>query len=91
MLEIAPWLGLFVFGIAIGALGTITGAGGGFLLVPVLLMLYPDNSVKVLTSISMAVVAVNAASGSVAYARFHLIDYRAGLTLAAAGIPAACW
>jgi uncharacterized membrane protein YfcA len=68
--------------------GSITGAGGGFLLVPVLLLLYPDEPVGIVTSISLAVVAINAASGAVVFARLRLIDYRAGLTLAAAGIPA---
>src|SRR6266545_6454317 len=88
LLEAAPWLGLFLLAIPIGMLGSMTGAGGGFLLVPVLLVLYPAEPVSVLTSISLAVVAVNAASGSAAFARFRLINYRAGLTLAAAGIPA---
>src|SRR6266542_2505265 len=85
--EAAPWLGLFLLAIPIGMLGSMTGAGGGFLLVPVLLVLYPAEPVSVLTSISLAVVAVNAASGSAAFARFRLINYRAGLTLAAAGVP----
>jgi uncharacterized protein len=35
--------GLVVLGIAIGAFGTLIGAGGGFLLVPLLLLLsLPD-------------------------------------------------
>jgi len=86
---VAPWVGLTLLAIPIGVIGSLTGAGGGFLLVPVLLLLYPDESVTIITSISLAVVAVNAASGSVAFSRFHLIDYKAGLTLALAGIPAA--
>jgi uncharacterized protein len=90
MLEsFAPWFGLFLLAIPIGMVGSLTGAGGGFLLVPVLLLLYPDEPVRVITSISLAVVAVNAASGSAAFSRLHLIDYRAGLTLAVAGIPSA--
>jgi uncharacterized membrane protein YfcA len=87
--QLAPWLGLFLLAIPIGMLGSLTGAGGGFLIVPLLLVLYPDEPVSILTSISLAVVAINATSGSVAFARFRLIDYRVGLTLAAAGIPAA--
>ncbi len=56
-------------GFLVGAYGTLIGAGGGFVLMPVLLVLYPGQSPELLTSISLAVVFFNAASGSWAYAR----------------------
>lgn len=90
MLETAlPWLGLALLGAVIGTFGTLIGAGGGFLLVPILLLLYPDDSAETITTISLAVVFANALSGSVAYARLGRIDYRTGLIFAVAGAPGA--
>lgn len=76
-------------GVALGAFGTLIGAGGGFLLVPILLLLYPHESPQLITSVSLAVVFFNAASGSLAYARMGRIDYRAALVFAAAATPGA--
>jgi len=80
------WL-LFAIGLLVGGLGTLIGAGGGFILVPVLLFLYPSLQPDAITAISMAIVACNAASGTVAYARAQRIDYRAGIQFAAFTIP----
>ena len=66
-------------GAGIGAFGTLVGAGGGFVLVPVLLFLYLHRSPEEITSISLVFVLVNAASGSIAYARQRVIDYRSAL------------
>jgi len=74
-------------GVAVGAVGTLVGVGGGFLLVPILLFLYPDDPPDVITSISLAVVFINAVSGSIAYGFQRRIDYRVGLLLAMATIP----
>lgn len=76
-------------GFIVGTYGTLIGAGGGFVLVPLLLLLYPKESPEVITSISLAVVFFNALSGSVAYARMGRIDYKAGLLFAVATIPGA--
>lgn len=83
------YLGLIALGIAVGAYGTLIGAGGGFVLMPVLLLLYPNQSADLLTSISLAVVFFNALSGSEAYALMKRIDYRSGLLFAGATIPGA--
>ena len=82
-------LALVGLGFATGAYGTIIGAGGGFVLMPLLLLLYPKDNPEILTSISLAVVFFNALSGSEAYALMRRIDYRAGLTFAVATIPGA--
>ena len=79
---------LVLLGFAVGAYGTIVGAGGGFLLVPALLILYPGYSQQEITSISLFVVLATAVSGSIAYARRRLIDYRTALIFAAVSIPA---
>lgn len=80
---------LIAIGFAVGTYGTLIGAGGGFILVPVLLFLFPDEQAATITAISLAVVFFNAVSGSVAYARQRRIDYRSGVSFAIATVPGA--
>jgi uncharacterized membrane protein YfcA len=75
-------LAFLLLGLAVGAFGTIVGAGGGFILLPVLLFAFPGEPASVLAGISLAVVFVNAASGSFAYARLGRIDFRSGIVFA---------
>ncbi len=56
---------------------------------PVLLLLYPNESPEIITSISLAVVFFNTLSGSGAYARMRRIDYKSALLFSAATIPGA--
>jgi uncharacterized membrane protein YfcA len=83
------YLWLIPLGFVIGAYGTLIGAGGGFVLVPALLLLYPHENPEIITSISLAVIFFNALSGSAAYARMKRIDYKSGLLFAVAAIPGA--
>lgn len=83
------YLGLVALGVGVGCYGTLIGAGGGFVLMPVLLLLYPNQNADLLTCISLAVVFFNALSGSEAYALMKRIDYRAGMVFAVATIPGA--
>jgi uncharacterized membrane protein YfcA len=78
---------LLLIGFIIGTCGTLIGAGGGFILVPFLLLTDHKLSTEIITAISIAVVAANAISGSIAYARSGRIDYKAGLLFAACTIP----
>ncbi|MGC4037091.1 MAG: sulfite exporter TauE/SafE family protein [Chitinophagaceae bacterium] len=78
---------LIAIGFLIGALGTMIGAGGGFLLVPLLIFTHPAMPAGVTTAISIAVVALNAISGSIAYSRAGRIDYKAGLLFGLFTIP----
>jgi hypothetical protein len=78
---------LIITGFLIGIFGTLIGAGGGFVLVPILILSYPELSPEIYTAISMAIVAANAISGSVAYARSGRIDFKAGLLFALFTIP----
>lgn len=86
MLSAVAWIAI---GLGVGVYGTLIGAGGGFILVPALLLLYPGLSAKQLTAISLAAVFVNATSGSLSYGRLRRIDYRTGVVLAAATLPGA--
>ena len=80
---------LACMGLFAGAFGTVIGAGGGFILVPVLLLLYPDKTPEQITSISLAVVFFNALSGSIAYRKMKRIDYKSGLLFSTATVPGA--
>jgi uncharacterized protein len=80
-------VGLVLLGVAVGAFGTIVGSGGGFILTPILLLLYPHEQAATITAISLTAVFFNAASGSAAYAHQRRIDYRSGVLFAAAALP----
>lgn len=82
-------LWLAPLGFVVGAFGTLIGAGGGFILMPVLILLFPQETPAAITSMSLAVVFFNALSGSVAYGRMRRIDLKAGLVFSAATIPGA--
>ncbi|HMS60470.1 MAG TPA: TSUP family transporter, partial [Tepidiformaceae bacterium] len=73
---------LVPLGVAVGAFGTLVGAGGGFVLVPVLLLLYPDRDPETITSMSLFVVWANATSGTLAYVRQRRVDYFSGIWFA---------
>jgi len=83
------YAGLISLGFFVSAYGTLIGAGGGFVLMPLLLLLYPHENPHHLTAISLTVVFLNTFSGTTAYAKMKRIDYKAGLTFAAATIPGA--
>jgi uncharacterized membrane protein YfcA len=83
------WLGLALLGGGISAYSTVVGAGGGFLLTPFLILLFPDYAPEVITAMSLGVVLANAFSGSVAYVRQGRVDFVVALILAATAVPAA--
>jgi uncharacterized membrane protein YfcA len=76
-------------GFVVGAVGTLVGAGGGFLLAPVLLVMYPHDSPQALTSISLAAVCANSTSGTIAYLRQKRVDIRNGTIFGLAALPGA--
>jgi len=80
---------LLLLGVGVGVFGTLIGAGGGFILIPILLLLYPHQNSETLTAVSLAVVFFNAASGSAAYARMGRIDYKSALSFCVATLPGA--
>lgn len=82
------WLLVFL-GVLVGALGTLIGVGGGFIMVPVLLLMQPSAKADEITAISLFVVFLNSLSGSVAYVRMKRVDIRTALYFGAATIPGA--
>jgi uncharacterized membrane protein YfcA len=80
---------LFLLGLAVGGYGTAVGAGGGFLLVPLLLFLYPAEAAQSVARLSLEVVGLNALVGTLLYARSRRIDYVLAAPLAICSMPAA--
>ena len=76
-------------GLAVGIIGTLIGAGGGFILVPILLFMFPQADPAVIATVSLAVVFFNATSGSIAYARMRRIHYPSAFLLTLACLPGA--
>lgn len=83
------YIWLLPVGVILGGLGTLVGAGGGFLLVPLLALVYPHDEPDTIASISLAVVCFNATAGTISYARMGRVDYRAGIAFAIATVPGA--
>ncbi len=84
---IVKYLELIALGFGAGTFGTLIGAGGGFVLMPILLVLYPHENPAVLASITLAVVFFNALSGTEAYALMGRVDFKSGLLFSSALIP----
>src|SRR5690606_20979000 len=78
---------LALLGLIVGGFGTLIGAGGGFILVPILLVLYPERNPEVITGISLAVVFLNASSGSIAYGLKKRIDYKSAMIFCITTLP----
>lgn len=76
-----------IIGLLVGAYGSLIGAGGGFLIVP--LLLYQNLSPQQAIGTSLAIVFLNGLSGTMSYARQHRIDYHAGLRFAVWVAPGA--
>lgn len=83
------FLWLIPLGFFAGGYGALIGAGGGFVLAPALLLIYPNEAPETITSISLSVVFFNALSGTLVYARSKRIDFKLGAIFAVATMPGA--
>ena len=82
LLALMPLLGFFA-----GAIGALIGAGGGFIAVPILLAVLPNESAGTVTGMSQSMVLMTSLSSTVAYVRQKRIEYRWAAVMAVAGIP----
>jgi len=73
----------------VGAIGTLIGVGGGFILIPVLLFLFPENGSVWITAVSLWVVAMNSTSGSVTYYFKNRIHVKTAMVFILASLPGA--
>jgi len=77
---------LIIFGCVVGLIGTLIGAGGGFIHVP-MLMIFFDFSPQLAIGTSITAVFMNALSGTFSYVTHKRIDYEIGLKFATAAVP----
>ena len=84
---------LLAIGIVSGTWGALIGAGGGFIIVPFLLIFLdnqnPPVPVSSITAISLAAVCINGISSFIGYLRLKRIDFKLGLIFLLASIPSA--
>ena len=85
MFDVA-WLWLVLMGFGTGVYGVLIGAGGGFIIGPLLLIFFDVEPVTVAGTV-LALVAINSISGTFAFRRMGTVDVRSGLLFAAAAIP----
>ncbi len=81
------YAGLALLGFTIGGYGTLVGAGGGFMLMPVLLLIYPHKPAAEVAAVSLACILLNTISGGIAFAKQGRIDYRSALLFSTTIIP----
>lgn len=79
---------VFLLGFFVGTIGTMIGVGGGFILVPVFLLVFHLPH-QIAVGTSLFIVFFNALSGTIVYMRERLVDYRAGIIFALATLPGA--
>ena len=86
MLQILIWA---VVGLGVGTYGTLVGAGGGFIMVPIFLLVIPGIRPAEATGTSLMVVLFNALSGTGSYLRQKRVDLRTGTIFGLATVPGA--
>lgn len=83
------YLILMAISFVVAAFGSMVGVGGGFLLMPVLLMMYPHETPERLTFISLFAVLINAMTAFASYARQRRVDIKSGVIMGCCTVPTA--
>jgi len=76
-----------IAGVGVGTYGTLVGAGGGFIMVPIFLFFIPGIAPAEAAGTSLAVVFFNALSGTSSYVRQGRVDFWTGNRFALATVP----
>ncbi len=87
-MDAATAVALIGFALAVGAYGTIIGAGGGFILIPGLVLLFDLEGVEAVGTGTVTLFAIGI-TGAVNYDRAGLIHRRAAGWFAIGAVPAA--
>ncbi len=93
-MENITYLNLFMFfciGIGATTIGSLIGLGGGFLIMPMLLFVYPEAPKASLTAISLCVIFVNALFSTFGYFKQDKVKMSAGVALLIATFPGAAY
>lgn len=81
------WVIFLLIGLLVGIAAGFTGLGGGFLLVPILLVMGFEAQRAVGTS--FAVILMISISALLAHSKLHNVDYKLGIILGLGGIVGA--
>jgi uncharacterized membrane protein YfcA len=87
-MDVATALGLLTLAAGVGVYGTVIGAGGGFVLIPGLVLLFGFSGVEAVGTGAVAL-GVIGATGAVAYDRKGLVDRDVALAFALTAVPVA--
>ncbi len=79
---------LVVAGVIIGAYSISIGAGGGFLIAPLLLLRYPDAEPEAVTTASLTAVVITSLASSAIVIPERRVDIPVALWIAAIAVPA---
>lgn len=85
-MELSTGIILLLIGFISGGYGTIVGAGGGFIFVPVMLMLL-DVSPKIAAGTGLVVVLLNSLTSIYGFIKRKRVNYTIGLFLCIGAIP----
>ncbi|TFJ93231.1 sulfite exporter TauE/SafE family protein [Lentibacillus salicampi] len=87
-MDILTGILLLIIGTIAGAYGTIVGAGGGFIFVPALLILF-DMDPVIAAGSGLVIVLINSFTGVIGYAKQKRIHYNIALTIGISALPGA--
>lgn len=85
-MDLTSGLLLLAVGTIAGGYGTIVGAGGGFIFVPALLLLFHMNPALAAGS-GIVIVLINSLSGVMGYAKQKRIHYHTGIIIGIGALP----
>jgi uncharacterized membrane protein YfcA len=86
---VLEWVGLLAIGFIVGAYAGSVGAGGGFLLAPVLLLRHSEAAPEEITTATLTVVAISNATHALYAGRRRRMDRPLAALLVAAALPTA--
>ncbi|MYA61561.1 MAG: sulfite exporter TauE/SafE family protein [Dehalococcoidia bacterium] len=88
-MEYIDWILMVLLGVFSGAYGVLVGAGGGFILSPMLLLLFDTEEPEMVAGTVLAAIAINSILVAIRYIRMKVVDYRSALLFAGAAAPGA--
>ena len=88
-MEYLDWILMVLLGVFSGAYGVLVGAGGGFILSPMLLLLFGSEEPETVAGTVLAAIAINSVLVAVRYIRMRVVDYRSAILFAVAATPGA--
>ena len=88
-MEYLDWILMVLLGVFSGAYGVLVGAGGGFILSPMLLLIFGSEEPETVAGTVLAAIAINSILVAIRYIRMKVVDYRSALLFAGAAAPGA--